>query len=188
MNLMELLEERKSSIVKKWVHAVFENYPADSSNFFVTQQDQFLNPIGHTISGCVSSIFDELLQGSEIEKFYPVLTDMIKIKAVQDFAPSRAVAFLFFLKSVIREDADDEIRKQNLTRELTDFEARIDQLILLSFDIYMKCKESIYDLKNDHMRRMTFRLLRKANIVYDLEEAESSPGEENVLTQKIKGS
>jgi hypothetical protein len=184
MNLRGLLEEKKSSIVKKWVQAVFAKYPADSSNFFQKQQDQFLNPVGHTISQGLSDIFNELVQHSDPEKFFPILNDIIKIQAVQDFIPSRALSFLFLLKTVIREEVGSEIQKKHLTDELIAFEAQIDQLILLSFDIYMKCREKIYELKTDDVRRMAFRLLKRANIVCDLQEEGSSQGEESLLTQK----
>jgi hypothetical protein len=184
MNLRGLLEEKKSSIVKKWVHAVFAKYPADSSNFFQTQQDQFLNPVGHTISQGLRDIFNELVQHSDPEKFFPILNDIIKIQAVQDFIPSRALSFLFLLKTVIREEVGSEIQKKHLTDELIAFEEQIDQLILLSFDIYMKCREKIYELKTDDVRRMAFRLLKRANIVCDLQEEGSSQGEESLLTQK----
>jgi RsbT co-antagonist protein rsbRD N-terminal domain len=187
MNLRGLLEEKKSSIVKKWVHAVFENYPADSTNFFLKQQDRFLNPVGHTISEGIRDIFNELLRDSDPEKFFPILNDIIKIKAVQDFTPSKALSFLFLLKKVIREEAGSEIQKKHLTDELTTFEAQIDQLILLSFDIYVKCRERIYELKTDDVRRMTYRLLRRANLICETQEEGSSPGEETVLNQKIKG-
>ena len=184
MDLRGLLEERKSSIVKKWVQAVFANYPADSSNFFQKQQDRFLNPVGHTISEGLSEIFNTLLQQPEPEKFFPSLDDIIKIRAVQDFPPSQALSFLFVLKDVIREEVGVEIRKRNLLDELRIFEAQIDQLILLSFDIYMKCREKIYELKTDDVRRLAFRLLKRANIVCEIQEGVSSPGEDSILTQK----
>jgi hypothetical protein len=187
MNLRGLLEEKKSSIVKKWVHAIFENYPADSSNFFQKQQDRFLNPVGHTISEGVQDFFDEFLQNPDSEKIYPILNDIIKIKAVQNFPPSKALSFLFLLKKVIREEAGSEIQKNHLADELTSLELQIDRLILLSFDIYMKCRERIYEIKADEVRRMTFRLLQKANLICEIQEEGSSPAEEPVLTQKIKG-
>lgn len=187
MNLRRLLEEKKSSIVKKWVHAIFENYPADSSDFFINQKDRFLNPVGHAMSEGMQDVFDEFLQNPDSEKIFPILNDIIKIKAVQNFSPSKALSFLFLLKKVIREEADSEIRKRQLSDELTEFEAQIDKLILLSFDIYMKCRERIYEIKADEVRRMTFRLLQKANLICEIQEEESSPAEETVLTQKIKG-
>jgi hypothetical protein len=186
MNLKGLLEERKSSLVKRWVHAIFDSYPADSANFFQKQQDQFLNPVGHTISECAEEIFNELLRNSEPEKFFPILHDIIKIRAVQDFTPSMALSFLLLLKRAIREEVGSEIQKNHLMDEMVAFEEQIDQLILLSFDIYVKCRERIYELKTDDVRRMTFRLLKKANLICEIQDDGSSP-EETVKTQKIKG-
>jgi hypothetical protein len=187
MKLRELLLEKKSRIVKRWFDAIIENYPADSSNFLKNQRDQFQNPVGNTISEGIQNIFEEFLQDPDSEKIFPILNDIIKIKAVQNFPPSKALSFLFLLKKVIRKEADSEIRKRQLADELTEFEAQIDKLILLSFDIYMKCREKIYEIKADEVRRMTFRLLQRANLICEIQEEESSPGEETVLTQKIKG-
>lgn len=187
MKLRELLLEKKSQIVKRWFDAIIENYPADSSNFLKNQRDRFQNPVGNTISEGIQNIFEEFLQDPDSEKIFPILNDIIKIKAVQNFPPSKALSFLFLFKKVIREEADSEIRKRQLADELTEFEAQIDKLILLSFDIYMKCREKIYEIKADEVRRMTFRLLQRANLICEIQEEESSPGEETVLTQKIKG-
>jgi hypothetical protein len=187
MKLRELLLEKKSRIVKRWFDAIIENYPADSSNFLKNQRDRFQNPVGNTISEGIQNIFEEFLQDPDSEKIFPILNDIIKIKAVQNFPPSKALSFLFLLKKVIRKEADSEIRKRQLADELTEFEAQIDKLILLSFDIYMKCREKIYEIKADEVRRMTFRLLQRANLICEIQEEESSPGEETVLTQKIKG-
>jgi RsbT co-antagonist protein rsbRD N-terminal domain len=187
MKLRELLLEKKSQIVKKWFDAIIENYPADSSNFLKNQRDRFQNPVGNTIFEGIQNIFEEFLQDPDSEKIFPILNDIIKIKAVQNFPPSKALSFLFLLKKVIREEADSKISKIQLSDELTEFEAHIDKLILLSFDIYMKCRERIYEIKADEVRRMTFRLLQRANLICEIQEEESSPGEEPVLTQKIKG-
>ena len=80
-----------------------------------------------------------------------------------------------------------EIKKKQMSDELRLFEERIDELALLSFDIYMKCRERIYEIKADEARRMVFRLLQKANLVCEIQEKESDLGAETVLTQKIKG-
>lgn len=183
---MGLLEEKQASLVKKWVHSVFQEYPTDSANYFLKQTDQFLNPVGHTLKEGMRDIFHELVQDSDIEKFYPFLNDIIKIKAVQDFTPSRALSFLVLLKRVIREEMGSEIEKKHLARDLQALENRIDQLMLLSFDIYMKCREKIYELKADETRRMMFRLLQKANLVCEVQREESGAGEEPTIT-KIKG-
>jgi hypothetical protein len=67
------------------------------------------------------------------------------------------------------------------------FESKIDDLALLSFDIYMKCREKIYELKSNEVRNMTFRLLQRANLICEIQDQEQDSGPETVLTQNIKG-
>lgn len=178
MNLKDLLSEKKSSLIKKWFKAIIENYPADASHFLLKQKDRFQNPIGYTISEGIEGLFDEILRDPDSEKIFPILNDIMKIKAVQDFSPSKAVSFLFLLKRVIRDEMGDEIRKDLLTEDLAILETQIDRLALLSFDIYMKCRERIYEIKTDEVRRMTFRLLQRANLICEIQE------EDGVLSEK----
>jgi hypothetical protein len=65
-----------------------------------------------------------------------------------------------------------EIRENSLADELILLEDRIDSLGLLAFDIFMRCREKLYDIKANEMRNMTFRLLQKANLICE------KPGEE----------
>jgi len=187
MNLKALMSEKKAAIVKKWFDLIIDNYPADASNFLKKQKNRFSNPVGHTISQGIDGLFDEILHGIDSEKLFPFLNDIIKIKAVQDFSPSKAISFVFLLKQAIREEMGSEIKKKQMSDELQLFEEQIDELALLSFDIYMKCRERIYEIKADEARRMMFRLLQKANLVCEIQEKESDLGAETVLTQKIKG-
>jgi len=187
MNLKALMSEKKAAIVKKWFDLIIDNYPADASNFFKKQKNRFSNPVGHTISQGIDGLFDEILHGIDSEKLFPFLNDIIKIKAVQDFSPSKAISFVFLLKQAIREEMGSEIKKKQMSDELRLFEEQIDELALLSFDIYMKCRERIYEIKADEARRMMFRLLQKANLVCEIQEKESDLGAETVLTQNIKG-
>lgn len=192
MNLKGLLLEKKAAIVKKWFDLIIDNYPADASDFLKRQKNRFSNPVGHTISQGIDGLFDEILHGIDSEKLFPFLNDIIKIKAVQDFSPSKAISFVFLLKQAIREEMGSEIKKKQMSDELRLFEEQIDELALLSFDIYMKCRERIYEIKADEAKRMMFRLLQRANLICDPEfnsgqEQESVPEAETVLTQKIKG-
>jgi hypothetical protein len=188
MNLNDLLVEKKSSIVKKWFDLIIDNYPSDASHYFKKQTNRFLNPVGHTISEGIDGLFDELLNGVDhSEKFFPFLNDILRIRAVQDFSPSKAVSFIFLLKQAVREELKSEIKKQQISDDLTSFESRIDIIALLSFDIYMKCREKIYEIKADEARRMTFRLLQRANLICEIQEQETDAGTKSVLTQNIKG-
>ena len=94
------------------------------------------------------------------------LDSIVRIRAVQDFSPSEAVSFIFQLKSAVRQELGSELVTQaDIARDLAVFESAIDDLALFSFDIYMKCREKIYDLKANEARNMTFRLLQQARLI-----------------------
>lgn len=184
MNLTDLLSEKKSSIVQKWFDAILDNYPDDSSHFLKKQKDPFLNPVGNTISRNIEGLFDEILRDAESEQIYPFLDDIIKIHAVQNFSPSKAVSFMSLLKAVVRDALASDITRHTLSAELQSFEVKVDNLTFLSFDIYMKCRERIFELRVNEIKTMTFRLLRRANLIAEVEEHESEITAETVLTQK----
>ena len=185
MKLNDLLIERKSNILIKWFDQIIESYPADSSNFFRKQKNRFANPVGNTISEGINDLFDVLVQGSDPEKVYPFLDEIIKMTTVQGFSPSQAVSFVFLLKKVLRETFKKEIKENSISGELSLLESRIDEMGLLSFDIYMKCKERIYEIKADEVKRMTFRLIQKANLVCEVHETDLDS--DILITKNIKG-
>jgi len=179
MNLNDLLSEKKSFII--------DNFPDDSSHFLKKQKDRFLNPVGNTIFQNIEGLYDEILRKGESEQICPFLDDIIKIHAVQNFSPSKAVSFISLLKTVVRDALADEITRHKLSAELQSFEAQIDNLTFLSFDIYMKCRERIFELRVNEIKTLTFRLLKRANLLSEIEEHESEINAETVLTQNIKG-
>ena len=86
------------------------------------------------------------------------LDEIIRIRVLQNFAPSQALAFIFLLKNVIRHELAEEIRKENLAAELLDLESRIDGLALLGFDVYTKRREKLYEIKADEVKRQDQRV------------------------------
>ena len=187
MTFKDLLSKRKSAIRKKWFDSVIEIYPADSSDFLRKQKDRFLNPVGQNLSENINSLFDEIIQDADSERLYPYLNDIMKIKAVQNFSPSKAVSFIYLLKRVVREELESDVEKNKLSEELRSFETQLDNLALLAFDVYMKCRERIFDLRVNEIKTLTFRLLKRADLIREVEEQLSDSGEGTVLTQKIKG-
>ena len=167
MNLKDLLTEKKSVIVKKWFDAVVETYPGDTSGFLKKHAAQFTNPVGYTFAQGLEGLFDALVAGLIPDKVSAFLDGIVRIRAVQDFAPSQAVAFIFVLKRVAREELKNEPLGNRFSEELAMFESAVDDLALFAFDIYMKCREKIYELKAKEATNMTFRLLQQARIIVD---------------------
>ncbi len=172
MILKNLLSEKRAAILGRWFEMILDSYPADTSSFLKQQKNQFANPVGAAISQGINGIFEELLSGKDSDTISTFLDNIIRVRAVQDFTPSQAVAFIFHLKKVIREELGKEISENQLSDELSSLEARIDKMAMLSFDIYVKCREKIYDIKANELRSMTFRLLQRANLICEVSEQE----------------
>ena len=170
MRLEKLLSEKSSAILDRWVQLTLETYPADSQRFMKKQKDRFANPVGYTVSQEMGNLYQELLKGIDTEKVSPILDRIIRIRAIQDFTPSQAVAFIFLLKNVIREELETEIRANHLYDELLIFESRIDNLAFLGFDIYMKRREKIYEIRAKEAKSQVSRLLQKAGLVSEIPE------------------
>ena len=168
MTLKDLLELKRSVISTKWFDAIIDTYPADDSGFLKKQKDRFANPVGHTFTQGVESILGALIGGEDMNDSLSFLNDIIKVRAIQNFAPSKAVEFIFFLKKVVREELEKEIRQNQVNDELLGFESKIDDLALIAFDIYAKCRDQLSELKTEELKRMTFSLLKKANLMSEI--------------------
>ena len=172
MRLNNLLAERKTAIVKKWFSLAIETYPPETAKFLKSQKDLIANPVGRTFYQGLEELFDELLKGLDHETATDSLDPIIRIRAVQHYSPSQATGFIFFLKKVIRENFRKEIFEEALLEELLAFESKIDELGLIAFNIYVKCREKIYELKANEMKNSTFKAFERAGLVKEMPESE----------------
>jgi hypothetical protein len=170
-DLKKKLVEKKSAIVKKWFDAVADTYPDNTASFLKKKKAQFTNPVGYNLAEGLDGLYESLLQGMIPDTVSTFLDGIVRIRAVQEFTPSEAVAFMFQLKKIVRQELGNEImQQQRMVEELTAFDSAIDDLALFAFDIYMKCREKIYEIKANEARNMTFRLLQQAKIIADNDE------------------
>lgn len=178
--LEEFLSQKRATIVKEWLEAVLETYPPDASKFLKHEKDRFSNPVGFTISSELENIFEEILKGVDSEGISPFLDRIIRVRAVQDFSPSQAVSFIFDLKKVVREEFGSAISRNGGYDELLTFESKIDRLAMLAFDIYMKCREEICEIRVNEVKNRTFGLLKRANLIGEISEEEPDLGEDKI--------
>lgn len=163
MGLRNLLENKKSSIINKWFEFVTDTYAPDAALFFKNQRDGFLNPVGGTTRDILEKLFEAILEKTDADGIAVTLEPLIKIRAVQNFSPSQAVGFLFVLKTIIRK----ELKKIN-PEELVSIDARIDSLALIGFDIFMQCREKIYDLKTNTERSKIYTAFARAGLIKEI--------------------
>ena len=168
MRLNNLLAQRKTAIIKNWFTLAVETYPPDTASFLKRQKDPFANPVGRTISLGLEALFNELLKEMDYEIITSFLDPIIRIRAIQNFSPAQAISFIFLLKKVIRKNTKKEVPREQLFNELLLFESKIDQLVMIAFNLYMQCKEKIYDLKANEMRNSTYKAFKRAGLVREM--------------------
>ena len=173
MSFQELLTKHKSAILNDWFEAVLESYPPETARFLRQGKDSFANPVGATVKAETEHIFDELMAADpktrELGKF---LDRIIRIRAVQDFTPDEALGFIFDLKRAVRKRLGKDIEQQGLREDLLRYEDMVDKLMLLSFSIYMSCREQIYDLKAKEMRNLYAKVLERSGVFAVIPEQE----------------
>ncbi|MBC8176181.1 MAG: RsbRD N-terminal domain-containing protein [Desulfobacteraceae bacterium] len=165
MNSDNFLAEKKSKIIKKWRDAVIKSYPEDSQGFLKREKSQFANPVGLTISTEIETLYDEIISGDNTEKISSCLDSIIRIRAVQDFKPSRAVAFVFQLKQIIKEELGS-----GHSDEMLILDNRIDEIALLAFDIYSACRQKISEIRVNEVKSQVGKLLERANLISEIPE------------------
>ncbi|MBW2108868.1 MAG: RsbRD N-terminal domain-containing protein [Deltaproteobacteria bacterium] len=177
MSLKQVLVEKKPSIVRKWRNLVLQTYPAESQSLF-RKQDQFGNPVGYTISEGIPAIYDAVVVGEDPEEATQHLDNILRIRAVQELSPSRAVGFLFGLKELIRRELGQALYGKDFLKQWAVLEARIDTLALLGFDIYQRCRQQNYDIRGRDVNRRSERLLQMAGLAYEIPEGVGDAQEE----------
>ncbi len=169
MSLGTVLAQKKSNIIKKWISLIVGSYPEDSRRFLKKEKSQFANPVGQTIRNEVEILYDELFKDSaDTNGIAASLDRIIRIRAVQDFRPSQAIAFVLQLKRLIREEVEGKALLDGVADELHTLDDRIDKMALLAFDIYSSCRQKIYEIRVNEVKRQVGRLLERANLVCEI--------------------
>jgi hypothetical protein len=183
----EQLAAERDTLVEGWCNRVLDTYPPDAARLMRRERDRFQNPVGWTIRQTAEALFDELLAGVRRDRVTPHLESLLKIRAVQDYAPSQTCALFFLLKSEVRQRLAPALRRpaaapstpapgppgrarelpRELPRELLEFESRVDALALVAFDVYMACRERLFEIKAADAGRRAALLLERAQDYYD---------------------
>lgn len=167
MGLKQSLIEKKRSILERWFHLILETYPRETARSIKKERDRFVNPVGVTLSEGMEAIFEGLLKEAGAEQFTGPIERIIQIRSVQDLSPSKAVAILSLLKKALQEEMkEDKVEMNGMIGEWFDLESRIDQLTLMTFDIYTKYRERVCEIRINEIKKerdRAFRLLERVD-------------------------
>jgi len=163
MTLAELLQKNKEAIVERWADGVLATYGGEASAAFKRQKDQFANPVGHSLRKGTRGIFETLLEGADAERIREHLREIVKVRAVQQFSASQAVGFVFLLKESVRAELGKALSDSRLSSEVVKFEGQIDRIALAAFDVFVECREQVYELRVNEVKRRVSWVVDKMN-------------------------
>jgi len=159
--LETLLSTNRDAIVKVWIQRILETYPEDARKFLKGEKNRFANPLGQTFQRVVPEIYDGFVD-DDLQKLAPALYEIVRVRAVQERDPSRALGFLLALKQVVRQQLPRD-SQPGLTAELEALDRKVDGLLLSAFDVFMKCREKIYEIRVNEAKKRTAILLERWN-------------------------
>jgi hypothetical protein len=177
VELRESLRSRRAAIIDRWANLALTVYTEDYTRRLKQEKDRFQNPVGHMTRSSLEEVLDGLLAGRPAADLTGSLDGIVRIRAVQELSPSRALEFIFLLKRAVREALGDDAGT-----DLTDLDAAVDRLALAAFDLYTQCKEKIHELRRNEIRRNASGLLERRQRA-----AASKHGEPAGNRRKVKG-
>jgi len=164
MSLEKFFKSKIRTISDRWADAIIQSYPEEGAKFFAGSKNQFANPAGHTFRTNVERILNLILSGDDSEELRTQIDGIVRIRAVQGLGPSRTVAFVFALRSIIEE----EVARAGLTLSGEDrdfWTVKVDELALMAFEQYVKCREVLWEQKANHLYNRTHKLLERADLL-----------------------
>ncbi len=177
MTLSRLLEQNKEQLLDQWFDLVVKTYPG-LSGVFLKKQHKWGNPVGTNIREALGLLMDELVLPEASENLAPLLDTVVRIRTVQDYMPSEAVAILLFIKHVVRDQFKEQIASGQIpVAELHGFENKVDTMMLIAFDIYTKCRNTVMQNKLEDYKRNFSAVLRKKGIIVDTPRFDSGTSE-----------
>ncbi len=138
---MSVTRETRQAVAERWLAETLRTYPDETAQFLIRERDPFRNPVGTALREALPVLVNELFGDMDAGSVARALEGVIRIRAVQNFSASEAVGFVFLLKPAVRTGfpAGLEI-EANLDR-------RIDEIALVAFDVYARCREQIYEVR-----------------------------------------
>jgi hypothetical protein len=161
--LREYLLKRKEGILAQWFERTVASYPPETGRFLRSQREQFTNPVGHAIRQALEALLEGVLRAQPpTDEAKGFLENLIKVRAVQDFSPSQAVAFILALKDILLRELSSE---QELLGHYPELQGRVDALVLLAFDMYAAARERVYECRVEEVQRLNHRLWQRAGLL-----------------------
>jgi hypothetical protein len=155
----DVLRRHRDAILDDWLERTAGTYPEHMARFLLAEKDPFKNPGGNAIRESLPKLLDGLLAEAGESDLKAGLLPVVRMRAVQSFTASQAVSFVFMLKDAVRK-ALGGVRDEAAREEAAALEGRIDALALIAFDVFMGCREKMYEIQANEAKRRVYQIER----------------------------
>jgi len=142
-----------TAILDAWFDKTIEIYPDQARGSISQIAERFRNPVGFSVRESLAKLLEELAGEMDVVRAGEAAEEIVRLRAVQDCSPTEAVGFVFQLREIIRA--------HHAEAEFVDLERRLDELALVTFGRYMKCREDLALVRfNEAKRALGVRRVR----------------------------
>lgn len=164
--------EKKQRLAKNWFSVIINTYPTESKAFFQKNKDAFANPVGNTIKRNIDRLTEAALHPAvNSDHVKDALEPIIRIRAVQEFSITQALAFIFEFKTILRKEMPSLLKTEEGRQYIEAVDANIDEIMLVALEIYMACKHTVYTLRINEAKKNVRQLLIKKNLMCEIPDA-----------------
>jgi len=154
--LLRLTAAEHDAVARKWLASVFASCPGETARFLDRTRDPFRNPVGEIYRRGLPALVEEVAGGFDLERIEAVLDEILHLRAVQDLSPGEAVGFVFQLDDALREVVEVDGPALEAARD------RVERMAALAFDLYMRCREKLWAIRYQELKRRFFVAERMA--------------------------
>ncbi len=163
MPLIHTCTQEQNTLLSKWIGDFLSHHGIGAVGVSRTVNDQFLNPVGHTVKAAITIIYQatigEDIDSDELKKS---VYELVRIQAVQALSPAQALLPIVQLKTHLYTLLEKQIKSSDDFVEYKTMADRLDTILLMAFDMYAQDKEVLYKVRVQELKSAQSQILRFA--------------------------
>jgi len=157
----ELVAEHRGAVLADWLERIVRTYPPETARFLRETGDPFGNPMGAALREELGTVLDGVLGWVDDARLQSALDRIVRVRAVQEMAPSAAVGFVLELKPILEQLLRDcGVAGRD---ELASLHRQVDRVVLAAFDVYSGCREQVCEIRVRSIRELSMNRIDQLN-------------------------
>ncbi|HTS01525.1 MAG TPA: RsbRD N-terminal domain-containing protein [Thermoanaerobaculia bacterium] len=169
MTVRAVLRERRGAVLERWIELIRAEDASAGASLPARGSDPFHDPVGEALRRGTASILESLVGEGGPAVAREGIDRIVRVRSVQAPTAPRALSFVFLLRRALRDAAGGAVD----AAEWGPLDARLDAIALEAFEIYVDCRERVFEIRAREAARANAVLLRRARLG---ENAPSRPG------------